>query len=221
MAFPSPPWRLRGQAWGSLFRATPPAEPTGLFVVAFVSYGAGSTCEYPELLVARRAEDSSTALTVRDMWVDSATSLEAGRALWSLPKELASFSHDHGAVGPVARHAWRASTSGCTLATGEFVDASALSVRVPLRATTRQPVPGRSSRVATLAGGTRGLPCLAHWSFAPEGELGWLAAGTRWSRSGSATSPPPSRDGRRDTRLGGYPDASRGMHTPLSAGTPA
>ncbi|WP_104108122.1 acetoacetate decarboxylase family protein [Nocardioides sp. 616] len=175
MPFPSPPWQLRGQLWGSLFRAAPPDQPRGLFVVAFVSYEAGSTCEYSELLVARRAEGTSTALTVRDMWVDSEPSREAGRALWALPKELAVFHHDQGTVGPVARHSWRASTAGRTLASAEFVDASALSARVPVRATTRQPVADGGLRVATVTGSTRGLPCLGHWSFAPDGALGWLA----------------------------------------------
>ena len=175
MAFPSPPWHLRGQLWGSLFRAQPPGEEAGVFAVAFIGYEPGGTLAYSELLVARRADEGGLALTVRDLWVDSAESREGGRALWGLPKEMATFVRDPGGLGPVNRTFWSAQDGRRPLATAEFLDSSALALRGPVRGSTSQPTLSAGTRVATVHGSARGLPCLAHWSFDRTGALGWLA----------------------------------------------
>lgn len=175
MAFPSPPWHLRGHLWGSLFRAQPPGEQAGVFAVAFVEYRPGGTLDYSELLVARRADEGGLALRVRDLWVDSEVSREGGRALWDLPKELATFSHAPGGLGPVDRTFWSAAAGDGQLATAEFLDTSVLALRGPVRGSTSQPTLSAGTRVATVQGSARGVPCLAHWSFDARGPLGWLA----------------------------------------------
>lgn len=184
MAFPSPPWDLRAQAWLSLFRAAPPGEERGTYAVAFVSYEPGGTLDYSELLVARRADDSpqrGALATVRSMWVDSAASREGGRALWSIPKELAGFRHETGRMGPVGRDSWQATlpadgaADDRVFAAAEFVDASRLALRAPFRGRLWQPRGGGGGAVALVRGSGRGLPCLATWTFDPAGPLGWLA----------------------------------------------
>jgi hypothetical protein len=177
VGFPSPPWALRGQAWLSLFRATAPGdvEPAS-WCVGWVTYGPGSALEYSELLVARAVRArGSRSLTVRHMWVDSATSREAGRSLWAMPKELASFEREDGEVGRVARTRWSATVDGVPLAHAEFADASGLvPLRVPVRAGTWQVHEDARPVAARLAGTTRALPCLATWEVAADGPLGWL-----------------------------------------------
>ena len=182
MAFPSPPWQLYSDLWGSLFRAQPPGGPHGLYAVALVAYRPGGTLSYSELVVARRADDRGApasgwglALTVRDLLVDSAESREGGRALWGLPKELGTFTRSPGGLGPVHRTAWRVEEKRGPVLAAEFLDASALAPRVPLRGSTRQPTGTSRVRVATIRGSARTSPCLASWSFEPEGRLGWLA----------------------------------------------
>lgn len=184
MAFPSPPWDLRAQAWLSLFRAAPPGERRATYAVAFVAYEPGGTLDYSELLVARRADGPpfrGAVATVRDMWVDSAASREGARALWSIPKELAAFRHEAGRLGPVGRDSWQATLpteddagSARAFASAEFVDASRLALRAPFRGRLWQPRDDGGT-VALVRGSGRGLPCLATWTFDPAGPLGWLS----------------------------------------------
>jgi hypothetical protein len=62
-------------------------------------YGPGSTLEYSELIagvVVRRGW--RIGLRVTHIYVDSEASLEGGRAIWGLPKELAEFDWSEAGV---------------------------------------------------------------------------------------------------------------------------
>jgi acetoacetate decarboxylase len=171
VTFPSPPWDLRGQAWVSLFRATEPGGSPGAYAVGWVDYQPPGTLAYRELLVAKRV--TRTALSVIDLWVDSPSSAEGGRALWALPKELGELSLDDSGLGLVARAEWSATSDGRPVASASFADTSKVAVRLPIKASVRQPRNG-SEVETSLSGSGRSLPCLAHWEFAAEGPLGWL-----------------------------------------------
>jgi acetoacetate decarboxylase len=172
VTFPSPPWDLRGQAWVSLFRATEHGRSPAAYAVGWVDYQSPGTLAYRELLVARRVSRSS--LTVTDLWVDSESSAEGGRALWALPKELGELSLAESGLGLVERAEWAAGVDGQPIASASFADTTKVAVRLPIKASVRQPRNGRE--VETSFSGTgRSLPCLAHWEFAAGGPLGWLA----------------------------------------------
>lgn len=182
-AYPDAPWRLRGQLWVSLFRVSgdsgradgrPSGRPGGLYGAAFVSYEPGSDLTYSELLVARPV--SRARVEVTDIWVDSPASMAGGRELWAIPKQLGDFTLETGRAGPLARTAWTASVEGQPVARARFADVSRAAVRLPFRAGLRQPgLPGGAPRTAPLRGSARTLPCRAHWEFAADGPLGWLA----------------------------------------------
>lgn len=175
MAFPSPPWHLRGDAWGSVVRATAPGDPApATWVLGLVSYAPGSTLAYSELLVARLRDPLRGEVTVRDMWVDSEPSREAGRSLWALPKQPAAFDHDPGGLGPVGRHEWTVSLDGSPALRAEVLDLPGAAVPTPVRGSTAQErSDGRTVR-ASFHGRARVLPCLARWDVAADGPLAWL-----------------------------------------------
>lgn len=175
MAFPSPPWSMRGQVWLSVFHARRPGTPASLHGVGFVSYEPGSTLTYAELAVGHRVQVGGTRrLHVTDMWVDSEESLEGGRGLWGMPKQSAEFSHDSGGLGPVGRSAWSATAEGLDIATASFADVSRLVPRFPFSGSTWQVRDDGSEALGHLRGSGRALPCLAHWEFDADGPLAWL-----------------------------------------------
>ncbi|MBW4553315.1 MAG: acetoacetate decarboxylase family protein [Aphanocapsa sp. GSE-SYN-MK-11-07L] len=109
MLYPLAPWILRGNAFQTLqwaeiskVRSHIPAE---LEIVPFLPgktlagiylarYHAGSTLEYSELIVVaayvRYAGQSGAWIS--HIYVDQPASVAGGRAIWSLPKELADFN---------------------------------------------------------------------------------------------------------------------------------
>lgn len=106
--FPQPPWRLRArflivpavvplelarQLVPEHVRVLPvlPGHTLGGLLVA--RYGSGSTLAYRELFVVAALVRSGrrVGLWAPRIWVDSAASVAAGRSLWGLPKQLASF----------------------------------------------------------------------------------------------------------------------------------
>jgi acetoacetate decarboxylase len=184
LGYPAAPWRLRGQLWVSLFRVTgragrAPVRPDGLCGAAFVSYEPGSDLTYSELLVARPVGSGARAagrIEILDIWVDSPASRAGGRELWAIPKELCDFTLDTSHAGPLSRTEWAASAERRPIARARFTDVSRAGVRLPFRAGLRQPdLHGGGPRTAPLRGSARTLPCRAHWEFAADGPLGWLA----------------------------------------------
>lgn len=174
MAFPSPPWRLRGQAWLSAFWAGAPGETPGPHVAGFVSYEPGGVLAYRELFVARRRGPGLRRLTIRAIWVDSEPSAEGGRALWGIPKELAQLAEDRSGLGLVGRATWSAALEGVPIASASFADTSPVALRTPFAATLDQPRDHGPATVTPFKGSGRTLPCLGHWDFASDGPLGWL-----------------------------------------------
>ncbi len=107
--FPQPPWRLRARFW--IVPAIVPVELARRLVprhvrvlpilpghtlggVLLAHYGPRSSLAYRELLVvgALVRNGRRVGLWTPRIWVDSAASAAAGRSLWGLPKELASFN---------------------------------------------------------------------------------------------------------------------------------
>jgi hypothetical protein len=104
--YPPPPWRLLGQSWAGLFRATRPLDlPAGLrhmlpprwLFVGLARYREG-TLRYDEFFTASVARSGAKiGLYVQQIWVSDARSQAGGRGIWGLPKELATFTwHDGG-----------------------------------------------------------------------------------------------------------------------------
>jgi hypothetical protein len=103
-AYPPPPWRLQGELVGALWLILPrpvllpkgwrPVTVFGRMIVGAVwaSYGPDGDLAYRELAAAVLVRKGlRLAVTVPWIWVDSAASRAGGRALWSIPKEVALF----------------------------------------------------------------------------------------------------------------------------------
>ena len=108
IAYPPAPWALAGDALFATrtvaisrirslvptpLRIVPVAPGRTLAVLAFLRYAEGSTLRYHEFicapaLVAKRTHVGSW---ISHIHVDSIASLAGGRALWNLPKRMASF----------------------------------------------------------------------------------------------------------------------------------
>jgi len=189
MPYPSPPWRMQGQLWLSLFRVREgaPGRPPGMYGVALVDYQPGSVLTYGELLVARpvtvrSGRDTGRHVTVTDIWVDSEESREGGRSLWAIPKDLSVF--DVTADNPrspmeatISLQAQSPATSGPgqQIASARFSAPRLLLPRVPFRGSTWQTRDDGSTVVASLTGSSRSAPVRGRWTFDPDGPLAWLA----------------------------------------------
>jgi len=176
-SYPPAPWRMHGQLWLSLFRV--PAgdgRPGGLHGVALVRYDDPSPLTYGELLVARPVTTPVRAVTIDQIWVDSAASMAGGRELWAIPKELCDVDVESVRTGPLTRTTWRATRGRRPIAGASFSDLSRVAPRLPFRGGTWQPgLDGGPERTARVAGSSRTLPCRAQWDFAPDGPLGRFA----------------------------------------------
>ncbi len=108
VVYPPAPWSLTGQLYGSIWTVPEAAFECDLapaFVplvnfgrigvfAGFVDYQAGSILTYHELIagvVVRLKGRRRYALNVTHIWVDDEASRQGGRAIWGVPKELASF----------------------------------------------------------------------------------------------------------------------------------
>ena len=176
-AYPAAPWSLVGQLFLTLFRLpeATAGRPAGIHGAAFVSYEEGSPLTYSELLVARPSGRSR--VTIEDIWVDSPASMAGGRELWAIPKELCDFTLDSSHTGPLSRTEWSAGLERHPIAHARFTDVSRAGARLPFRSSVRQPPlePGGREGAAVMRGTAKILPCRAHWDFATDGPLGWLA----------------------------------------------
>jgi acetoacetate decarboxylase len=86
MAYPEAPWRLRGEL--ILVPARTPGPRLGGVMLA--SY-TGGTLAYRELIVFSHA--TRKGMVISHIYVDDEQSRAAGRSIWRLPKELASFEY--------------------------------------------------------------------------------------------------------------------------------
>jgi hypothetical protein len=106
MSYPPEPWYLGGSLLVSVFRvptadlppeftAGPKPRTVGRHTIvgaAFARYQPGGVLAYDELLVATPTLDRGRLrVTIPQIWVNSPESLEGGRALWGIPKQLGGF----------------------------------------------------------------------------------------------------------------------------------
>jgi Acetoacetate decarboxylase (ADC) len=182
MTYPPAPWNMHGQLWLSLFRVREgdhrDREP-GVYGAALVSYEQPSPLTYSELLVARQVKAAGgRRVNITDIWVDSEDSLNGGRDLWAIPKDLCDFERT--STGKrVQRTSWNTTLAGTPIASANFTDASSVMLRTPFKGSTWQqrPAVGGPDRevVADLSGSARALPCRGSWEFNESGPLAWLA----------------------------------------------
>jgi hypothetical protein len=157
--YPPSPWSMRGQLYLSLWRVGPRLVGT-----AFVDYLAGSELEYGELLRARLVRAGHRpAVTITDIWVDSPASRDGGRAMWAIPKGLATFSPLSQHHGPVFRG--EARRDGRLLAGAEFTVRRRLPGRLPYRSRTLQHRADGEAVVAPLSGTAGVRLARASWDF--------------------------------------------------------
>lgn len=184
MTYPAEPWHLEGQMHVSLWLAPRAAIPQDLppgtrpvtiagrcpVGTAVVLYEADSVLRYTELLCAVLVRRRARVMPwITEIWVDSPPSRDGGRALWGIPKELASF----GVSREMGLRATASDERGL-LAEAAF--------RPALRLPGRWPV---SYRVAqTLAGALKATPvrcrsglglARARWRIPEDGPLGRLS----------------------------------------------
>jgi Acetoacetate decarboxylase (ADC) len=192
--YPPAPWQLAATAWVTVLavpRRTLPAEVTAavpdgvepvtaagrvLVGVGAVRYAPGGVLAYDELLaglLCRRGP--APRCTIGRIWVDSPASRDGARALWAIPKELATFAWTSGSASAPA---------GCTVSAGgrpiAAVEARAGRRLLPgvavVPVVTEQRLDGRTATAhSRVVGEVRALR--ARWTFAPDGPLGHLGAG--------------------------------------------
>ncbi len=179
--YPPAPWHMHGSLWLSVFRlgeAVDERHPAGTYGVALVSYEEPSPLTYHELLLARTTKNSAGkgAVTITDIWVDSAASQAGGRALWAIPKQLCDFDMESGFRGPVTSTAWTASAERRPIVEASFTDVSRAAVRMPFTGLVEQPGIEEHPETAdvVMKGNAKALPCRGRWSFAADGPLGFM-----------------------------------------------
>ena len=181
MTYPPEPWHLGGSLLVSLFRvpvAALPASSDPLVLrghavvgVAFARYEPGGVLSYDELLVATPTlHRGRPRVTIPQIWVDSTQSLEGGRALWGIPKEIAAF----GRAGTADAASVSASTDAGPVAS---LRSRAGRAVVPGMRQLALPIVQRDGGGAIVShnrviGRVRSLR--TRWSFAAGGPLGYL-----------------------------------------------
>ncbi|KRA37523.1 MULTISPECIES: acetoacetate decarboxylase family protein [unclassified Nocardioides] len=179
--YPPAPWHMHGSLWLSVFRIAEDVDerhPAGTYGVALVSYEEPSPLTYHELLLARttKAADGKGAVTITDIWVDSAASQAGGRELWAIPKQLCDFDMESSFRGPLTSTDWTALDQRRPIADATFTDLSRAAPRVPFTGRVVQPGIAEHPETANVVmkGSAKALPCRARWSFASDGPLGFL-----------------------------------------------
>lgn len=180
-SYPPEPWQLRGQLYGSVFlvpRGDVPIDlPPGcrpvlignraVVAAVWVSYEPGGVLSYRELMTTVLVRHGLRPLvSISHIWVDSTVSRDGGRALWGIPKGLASFAFD----GP--RLAARDDDG--PLASGVVRPRLRLPLRVLVRFSIVQWLDGRAKVSPVRSTATVGLAS-ARFEADPSGPLGFLA----------------------------------------------
>ncbi|QSR25901.1 hypothetical protein CFH99_09720 [Nocardioides aromaticivorans] len=189
---------MHGSLWLSAFRLREDADdrhPAGTYGVALVSYEDPSPLTYHELLVARTTKAKLAgsasdrrpnragkgAVTITDIWVDSAASQAGGRELWAIPKQLCDFDMESSFRGPVTSTDWTATVERRPIVSAQFTDVSRAAIRVPFTGLVEQPGIPEHPEVAdvVMKGNAKALPCRSRWSFASDGPLAFLQGARR------------------------------------------
>ncbi len=179
--YPPEPWRLRGDLHLSVFLvplvevpvdAPPECRPLrlgrhGVVVAAWVSYRAGSVLVYDELMSTLLVRRGWRVLpTITHIWVDSVASRDGGRALWGIPKELATFEFSD--------HHFGAATADGPIAMGTAAMRFAMPGRIPFRFQVVQSLAG-AAKVTPFSGRARFALSRARFAAVRGGPLGYLA----------------------------------------------
>ncbi len=181
--FPDEPWRLAGEAFVSVWtvphRVLPrlsdvvTAHTVGgraVVVTAWIDYTPPGQLSYRELLATVAVRHGlSPAGSITEIWVDSETSLAGGRALWGIPKELASFELDRTDAFTAS-----AATPDEWIATATFVPRGPSGPETRARFSIVQSVAGKPL-VSPVRARIRPRSASATWSVNPNGPLGYLA----------------------------------------------
>lgn len=134
-----------------------------LVAAGFVFYERGSDLEYNELFLGVLTRSAGRiGITIPSIWVDSPTSLRAGRELWSIPKQLACFEGSSG-TGP-----FRAATADQTIGEVRFEGRTAVPFRIPITVTILQEVDEVKVHRTAMAASTFIELGTAEWTI-PEG----------------------------------------------------
>ncbi|MBU2696807.1 hypothetical protein CCO04_17085 [Pimelobacter sp. 30-1] len=172
---------MHGSMWLTAFRLREAADerhPAGTYGVALVSYEEPSPLTYHELLVARTVKNRAGkgAVTITDIWVDSAASQAGGRELWAIPKDLCDFDLETSFRGPLTTTDWTATLERRPIVEAHFSDLSRAALRVPFSGLVEQPGIAEHPETAdvVMKGTAKALPCRGRWSFAADGPLGFL-----------------------------------------------
>lgn len=184
--YPPAPWHMHGSLWLSAFKLRDDADdrhPAGTYGVALVSYEDPSPLTYHELLVARTTKNRAGkgAVTITDIWVDSAVSQAGGRELWAIPKELCDFDMESSFRGPVTSTDWTTTLERRPIVSAQFTDVSRAAIRVPFTGLVEQPGIAEHPEIAdvVMKGNAKALPCRSRWSFASDGPLAFLQGARR------------------------------------------
>jgi hypothetical protein len=129
---------------------------------AWVDYQPGGDLSYHELLCAVLTRARwRPRVTITHIWVDSEASRDGGRALWGIPKELASFDGGFAsAAGPIA-----------SVALSPF---EGLPPRLPVGFKVVQDLAGRPVTTPVRSTARYGL-ARVRWTIAADGPLRFLA----------------------------------------------
>lgn len=115
MSYPPPPWNLQGYAFHTLqpvdIERSRSLVPPELDIVSILpgktlggvylcEYQSGSILQYSELIVVAglTRHQNTVGSWISHIYVDSPDSVAGGREIWGLPKELAEFTWESGAV---------------------------------------------------------------------------------------------------------------------------
>ena len=181
MTYPPEPWELRGQLHASTFLVPlddlpldlpPGCRPVRLgrravVGAAWVSYEPGGVLSYRELMAVVLVRRGRRVLpTIVRIWVDSETSRDGGRALWGIPKELATLDfHDD---------SYSASDARGAIAAGSVRPFATLPFRVPVSFRVVQRLDGQAKISPVRSRGRLALS-RARFGADPDGPLGFLA----------------------------------------------
>ncbi|GAB3725534.1 acetoacetate decarboxylase family protein [Amycolatopsis oliviviridis] len=181
-AYPPEPWHLAGQAYLSVWRVPVnelPALPEGAEPVvaggraqvftAWIDYQEPGQLQYHELLATVAVRGKRLSSSITDIWVDSEVSLAGGRALWGIPKDLATLDFTHGRTFTAS-----AATHEDWIATAAFTVRPSLPVKMPAAFDVVQMLDDRLKRSPVRAK-ARPRPAAADWRINEHGPIGFLA----------------------------------------------
>jgi Acetoacetate decarboxylase (ADC) len=179
--YPPEPWDLRGQLHASAFLVPLSAVPVdlppgcspirlgrfGIVGTAWVSYEPGGVLSYRELMATLLVRRGRKVLpTIVRIWVDSEASRDGGRALWGIPKELATFEF--------AGDGYRAHDENGAIASGTVRPRRGLPGRLPVAFSIVQWL-GGAAKISPVRSRAGVAVASVTFDADPSGPLGFLA----------------------------------------------